>query len=219
LRTTSVVLSVILAAGCSSNAAPQPPSSGASFTFEGDRAKDLVLPVTLFPAGTYVLEDEAMTAEEVGSAESLRESAPLREVLTASGYAGGYVRSFESANGGLVPYRAQVSVLLFRDSPAAKSAIRALTEMRVRQGFSEYSLGTRIGDESRLVGADAFASDAPGARLVAEFQVVYAYLNAVVLAFVIDDKDASPGNASTDLALMELRFLRDAVARQTPKPS
>jgi hypothetical protein len=212
------MVSALLAFGCAGNAAPQPVGSVAPFIFEGNGAKDLVLPVTSFPAGTYVTQEAAMAADEVGTLESLEDRAALLEILRGSGYTGGYVRTFEFVNGG-VPHTRQVSVLLFRDGPAAKAAVSALTEMRVRGGFNEIGLGTRIGDASRFVGANFRIPDPGGDRFTAGFEVIFAYLNAVVLTFIADDRDASPGDGSADFALTELRYLRDALARQTPKPS
>jgi hypothetical protein len=190
----------------------------APILFEAGRAKDLVMPVTMFPAGTYVSQETALAADDVGPRESIDDTA-LREILTSNGYTGGYARTFEYVNGGFVPHTRQVSVLLFKDSLAAKAAVGGLTEIRLRSGFEEVSLGTRIGDGSRLVGANFRIPDPRGDRLTAAFEVVYSYLNAVVLTFIADDRDDSPGEASGDFALMELRFLREVVARPTPRPT
>jgi hypothetical protein len=214
----ALVLCGLLAFGCASNAAPQPVESAAPFTFEGNRARDLVLPVASFPAGTYVAREAAMAADEVGTLESLDDRATLLAILRSNGYTGGYVRTFEFVNGG-VPHTRQVTVLIFRDGPAARAAVSAFTEMRLKSGFDEISLGTRIGDGSRFVGGNFRVPDPRGDRLTAAYEVVYSYLNAVVLTFIADDRDASPGEGSADFALIELRFLRDAVARQTPRPS
>ena len=212
------MISALLAFGCGENAAPQPIRSVAPFTFEATRAKDLVVPVTSFPAGTYVVQEAAVKADEVGTLESLEDRATLLEILTRNGYTGGYVRTVEFVNGG-VPLTRQVSVLLFRDGPSAKAAVSALTDLRLRGGFDEISLGTRIGDASRFVGGDFRVPDPLGDRPTGAFEVIYSYLNAVVLTLIADDRESAPRDGSADLALMELRHLRDAVARQTPRPS
>ena len=203
-------------AGIAPQAIKSPPPP---FTFEGARAKELVIPVTLLNAGTRTVTEAVMTADEVGVVESHEDPAVVTDLLTQNGYLSGYVRRFEFDNGGAVPNRRQVAVLLVRDSAAAKAVVEALTDIRVRNGFSEFSIGGRIGDDSRMVGVNLRIPDAAGDKITVAFEVAYAYLNAAVFSVMTDDQDSAKGQDAIDLARLELQYIRDALTRATPRPS
>ena len=219
VRSLPLFLAAVVASSCGGIAPQAIKSPPPPFTFESGRAKELVIPVTLLNAGTRTVTEASMMANEVGLVESHEDPEVVTDLLTQNGYLSGYVRRFEFDNGGAVPNRRQVAVLLVHDGPAAKAVVEALTDLRLRSGFSEFSIGGRIGDDSRMVGVNLRIPDAAGDKITVAFEVAYAYLNAVVFAVMTDDQDAATGKDAIDLARLELQYMRDALTRATPRPS
>jgi hypothetical protein len=215
LRVFQFIVCGFIAVACAGNAAPQSSRSQVPFTFDGNRAKELVIPVTMLGAGTIVPREYAITAEELVATARVPDRADLNENLNKNGYTAGYVRAFQLENGGVVPDARQVTVLLFRDSAAAKDVAASLTAIRQRNGWYEFSMPGRIGDESRLSGVNIQGPE--GETEI--WEVAYVYINALVLCVTSDDAESGASQNAADLALVEQRFLREAVARQTPKPS
>lgn len=209
VRAFSVLLAGALLAGC----AGSPPKTEQTpvpspTTFAVLSVKGLVLPVAELPGGTKSSREGAFGLTDFASYEN--ESAPIEveTVLRRNGFLSAYFREFELGNAGPNPLTSLIFVVLFEDSDRARSAMSELSEVRMRYGYHEMSLGGRIGDESRGMVANFGGSNTPAEVPISVADVLFVHSNAVVLARLMDDYGTLRHQDAITLAKSELAWLR-----------
>jgi hypothetical protein len=134
--------------------------------------------------------------------------AEVETVLRRNGFLSAYFREFEFSNEGRNPLANSVFVVLFEQPSGARTALLELTEIRLRYGYREMSLGGRIGDDSRGMVAQFGSGQTEAEKPLSVADVLFVNANALVLARSVDDLGTLKHVDAIQFAKAELAWLR-----------